>query len=58
MRVCRKRTGPGDVNRIASPTIRKIGRRKGTARKTQLTSKSLFRPDCDHELGRSSLRLK
>jgi len=58
IRVCRKRTGPGEVNRIARPTTRKIGRRKGIARRTQLTSKSRFKRDCDHELGRSSLRLK
>jgi hypothetical protein len=53
MRFCRKKTGPGEVNRTAKPTIRKIGSSSGSIARTQKMSNDLFIPDCDQLLIRA-----
>src|SRR5450631_4529276 len=58
VRFCRNRTGPRDVNRIARPTTRKIGSRRGSAMSTQVKSKRRFNPHNSQELGLSGTRLR
>src|SRR5580700_5398207 len=50
-RFCRKRTGPGEVNRTAAATASKMGISTGRASTTQTQSKMRFAAEHDQALG-------